>query len=128
MKKLIIILTAVLMLTACKKDRPDGPSIKGTWNLVNIVANTYESDILTDTETVPGAGTTYDFQDNGTLLVTSIDNGTESFTYSIEPDNKIKLDGQLLEVKNLTDYNVMLSFRDVFSADIYTDIAVNLKR
>jgi hypothetical protein len=128
MKKVIIILMAFILFNACKKDKPDELSIKGKWNLVNAVANTYENNILTDTETESGSGTTYDFQNNGMVIVTNVDSGTESFPYSIESASQIKIDGQLIDIKNLTSNTVTLSFRDVFSPTIYTEVIVNLQR
>jgi hypothetical protein len=128
MKKVIIILMAFFLFNACKKDKTDELSIKGKWDLINLVANTYENNILTDTETESGSGTTYNFQGNGIVIVADVDNGTESFPYSIESDSQIRMDGQLIDIKNLTSNTVTLSFRDVFSPTIYTEVIVNLQR
>jgi predicted glutamine amidotransferase len=77
--------------------------------------------------TVPGDGATIDFQDNGNVVLSH--NGViESYTYTIKPDSKVEIDGDISEIRNLTATSVTLFFRDDYLPGEYSEILLNLKR
>lgn len=129
MKKVLnfIPILMILLLTACNKDK-DEVSLKGKWTLESFIVKEYENGVLIDTETEPGDGTTYDFQNNGNLVVSIPGSGIESFSYTIKPGSKVEIDGDILEVKDLTGSGVTLFFRDDFSPTEYEELFLNLKR
>lgn len=128
-KTLVLSLAVMILLAACKKDKKEPSiSLKGKWTIENLVQKEYENGVLTDTETLPGDGTTYDFQDNGNLAISSPGSGIESFPYNIKPDSKVEIDGDIIEVRNLTGSTVTLFFREDLAPNEYTELFLNLKR
>jgi len=91
MKKLLAIsLIGMVLFTACKKDPPvEEASLTGKWNVETIVTKGYENSALISTDTEAGNGFKYDFQTNGTLLISSFINGV-TYPYSILPNSKCR--------------------------------------
>jgi hypothetical protein len=125
-KILVLALLAMSVITSCKKDKKD-ISLEGKWNVDAYTVNYYDDYILEETETVPGDGSTFDFQTNGQLVVFQ-DGATESQPYNILPDSKVVVAGDTLEIRNLTASTVTLYFQDAFSASEYAEIIIDLKR
>jgi hypothetical protein len=128
MRLLATILLSTLFLIACKKDKPDEPSIEGRWNAVDFTVYEYENGLLTESDTTSVLGTTFDFQSNGTVVVSDPASGTESLAYSILPDSKIMIDGDVAVIQNLTETSVTLYFRDEYGVDFYGEVFLRLKR
>ncbi len=109
MKKLLAIsLMGMVLFTACKKDPAVEPSLTGKWNVETVVTKGYENSALISTDTEPGNGFKYDFQTNGNLLISSFLNAT-TFPYSIMA-NKVQIDGDIFEIRDLTASQVTLFF------------------
>lgn len=128
MKKLFLLaLASMTILFACKKDEPE-VSLKGKWTVNNIVLKEYLNGTLANTDTEPGDGTTLDFQDNGHVVITHPGNVIESLTYSIEPNSKVIIDGDLMEIRELTAGSVTLFMRRDYGGGDYDEVYLNLKR
>ena len=126
MKKLLAIsLMGMVLFTACKKDVE--PSLTGKWNVETIVTKEYRNAVLINTITEPGDGYKYDFQTNGSLLIISFLNGS-THPYSILPNSKVEIDGDVFEIRNLTASQVTLFFRQDYVPGEYDDLFINLKK
>lgn len=129
MKKLSILSLVILFLfVACKKDKNESPSLKGKWIVENNVYKEYIGGSLSNTYTDPGGGATMDFPNSGNMVITYPDNHTDAVSYSIQPNSKVKIDGDSFEVRNLTASNVTLFLRQDYSLGDYDEIYINLKR
>jgi hypothetical protein len=124
---LTISLLAVLVLTACKKDKAPAPSLKGIWTIENFVTKEYMSGALNDTFTSPGNGGTIDFQSNGNVVITIPGSAVETYAYTIKPDSKVDIDGDIYEIRNLTASNATLFIRQDYGVGDYDEVSVNLK-
>ena len=87
----------------------------------------YQNGALTDTYNEPGDGATMDFQDNGHLVVTYPGNTNESLSYSMLPDTKVDIDGDIFEIRNLTASGVTLFTMEDLGSWRY-ETFINLKR
>jgi hypothetical protein len=130
MKKLLTVsLLTLFVFTACKKDtKPATPSLKGKWTIENFVYKEYIGGALTNTYNDPGAGGTVDFQNNGNVVFTIPGNPVETSPYTIKPDSKVAIDGDIFEVRNLTTSNVTLFIREDYAPGEYDESYINLKR
>jgi len=126
-KTLVLSLIVMILLTACTKSK-DEISLKGKWTADNAVLKEYVSNTLTSTTTLPGDGTTFDFQVNGNVVITSPGSPVESYPYTIKPDSKVEFDGDTYEIRNLTASIVTLFFRDDYAPGEYDELFINLKR
>ena len=128
MKKILTLsLIVMILLAACKKDKEETVSLLKKWTVENVVEIEYENGILTDTDTEPGDGATMDFQDNGHLVVTYPGNTNESLSYSMLPDTKVDIDGDIFEIRNLTASGVTLFTLEDLGSWRY-ETFINLKR
>jgi len=122
-------LLTLVLFTACKKDpQPAAPSLKGKWTIENFMYKEYVGGALTDTYTEPGAGGTMDFQNNGNVVFTVPGDPIETHPYSIKPDSKVDIDGDIFEIRNLTASNVTLFIRQDYAPGEYDEAYINLKR
>jgi hypothetical protein len=128
MRIILLILLTASILTACNKDKPDQPSIEGKWTGVELIVLEYESGILTDTDTTSLAGTTLDFQSNGSLVVNDPATGVETLPYSLQSPSKIIIDGDLSEIRDLTQTTVTLYLREEYGSDHYGEVFMRLRR
>jgi hypothetical protein len=128
MKNLVISLLLFIALVSCEKDKEEEISLIGKWNIESTIIKEYESGVLKNTETEPGDGTTMDFQANGYLKIASPGDPIETVLYSIKPESKVEIDGDLLEIRNLTSTTVTLFFRQDYGGGDYDEAILNLKR
>jgi hypothetical protein len=124
-KKLLLALVTTILFTYCKKDKD--PSLEGKWNLESSIVNYYVDNVLDETETSPGNGATIDFQTNGKVVIFQ-DGISETLPYTILPNSKVDIGGDVAEIRNLTGSSVTLYFRDDYLPDEYAEIITNLKR
>lgn len=128
-QKLLLGFLLILLLAACNKDNDkDEISLIGKWTMNNSIYKEYENGGLINTETNPGDGTTFDFQTNGNLVTTTPGSSPESVPYSLKPNSKIEIDGDLAEIRNLTSATVTLYLREDYGQGDYVEIFVNLIR
>ena len=128
MKKLLAIsFIGIVFFTACNKDPAVEPSLTGKWNVETIVTKEYENAVLINTNTEQGNGFKYDFQTNGSLLISSFLNGS-SHPYAILPNSKVEIDGDIFEIRNLTASQVTLFFHQDYAPGEYDELFINLKR
>jgi hypothetical protein len=131
MKKLTILtLAAMIILASCKKDPPKEepvPSLKGKWNVESTIIRSYENSVLANTTNLPGNGATFDFQNNGNVVM-SHDGVIESHLYTLMPDSKVDIEGYTYEIRNLTAHSVTLFLRDENSPGDYDEFDQTLKR
>ena len=127
MKKITTLsLISMFLLIACRKDK-DEVSLKGKWTLESVITKQYRNGSLVNTNTEPGNGYKYDFQDNGNLVITGFLAGSTA-SYSILTNSKVKIDGDVFEIRNLTASNVTLFIRVDYTPDQYDELYVNLIR
>ena len=127
MKKIITLGVIVMfVIIACKKDKQE-VSLKGKWNVETVVTKEYRNGSLANTNIEPGNGYKYDFQDNGNLLITGF-LAASSAPYTILPNSKVDIDGDVFEIRNLTASAVTLFIRVDYTADQYDELYLNLKR
>lgn len=126
---LVASLIIMILLAACKKDKEkeETVSLVKKWNLENTIEKEYENGVLTDTYTIPGNGATIDFQDNGNVVYKNPDNTTDSAPYSLLPDSKVNIDGDIFEIKNLTLSTATLFIKEELAPWKY-ETTINLKR
>jgi hypothetical protein len=118
-------LIVITLLIACKKDH-DEISLKGQWNVDNIVTKQYRGGVLSSTETEPGDGYKYDFKDDGNLVITGFLAGS-TVPYTIISASEVNIDGGIFAIQNLTKSTVTLVGRVEFDTD-YDEVYINLKR
>lgn len=129
MKKLSILSLIILFVfTACKKDKNETPSLQGKWTVENNVYKEYSGGSLSNTYTDPGAGTTMDFQNNGQMVITYPDKHTDVLSYTLQPNSKVNIDGDIFEIRSLTSSNVTLFLRQDYGLGNYDEVYMNLKR
>lgn len=126
-KLMFSLVVIILLLGSCKKDKAEIPvSLAGKWNVENVTTKDYDNGIMT-ADTEPGNGATFDFQDNGNVLVTSA-GVIQSFPYAVKTDSKVVINNDTLEIRNLTATNVTLFSREDFAPGKYEEIFINLER
>lgn len=126
MKKIIFPgLIALLLFSGCNKPK-DEISLKGEWNVDNVITKEYRSGSV-NTITEPGDGYKYNFQDNGNLLITGFLSGS-TVPYTMLPNSKVEIDGDVYEIRNLTASAVTLFVHVDYNADEYDELYINLKR
>jgi hypothetical protein len=126
----ILTLALAIILISCKKDpvkEEPIPSLKGKWNVESTVIKSYENSALVNTVTVPGNGSTFDFQTSGNVVM-SHDGVIESHPYTITPDSKVDIEGYVYEIRNLTALRATLFLRDEYSPGNYAEFEHTLKR
>jgi hypothetical protein len=128
MKKLLAIsLMGMFLFTACKKDPAVEPSLTAKWSVETIVTKEYRNAVLINTITEPGDGYKYDFQTNGNLVISSFLNSS-THPYSILPNSKVDIDGDIFEMRNLTASQVTLFFHQDYVPGEYDELFINLKK
>jgi major membrane immunogen (membrane-anchored lipoprotein) len=126
-QKLVLALVAIMLLTACKKDKKE-ISLTGKWTLENIISKEFINGTMTDQDIEPGNGATMDFQNNGQVVVTQSPGNVESTPYTIKPNSKVEIDGDIYDIQNLTASSVTLYNRETISANYYYEYLISLKR
>jgi hypothetical protein len=67
-----------------------------------------------NTVVIPGNGATFNFQDNGTVVI-SHDGVIESQPFTIQSDSNVDIAGDSYEIRNLTASSVTLFLRDIYA-------------
>jgi len=129
-QKLFLILVMMTLLGACNKSKPEPPeiSLKGKWIAETSSIKEYENGILTYEDSGPGDGTTYDFQNNGHLVITSPSLPVESLPYTINPGSKVDIDGDIFDIQNLSASKVTLYLKQDYGQGDYAEVTLKLKR
>ena|SRR5215213_2521969 len=128
-QKLLLGFIMILLLASCKKDKDDDQiSLKGKWTIDNIIVKEYENNVLIDTDIESGDGTTFDFQNNGHLIISSPGSSPESVPYTLQPNSKVDIDGDVAEIKNLTSSTVTLFLKEDYGGGDYFEASINMKR
>jgi len=104
-KKLFFAVLSLVFFSACKKD--DAASLKGQWNIDNILTKHYQGTTLVDSDVVPGAGATVNFKDNGQVVISSPGEPDETSTYAVS-GTTITVNGDSGEIQNLTKTSVTI--------------------
>jgi hypothetical protein len=117
-------LIVMILMAGCKKQSPE-ITLKGKWNLENVITKEYNNGVLTNTNTQPGGGTTYDFQANGNLVIKTFFGADHPYT--IISDSKVKIDGDIFDIRNLTSSQVTLFIRTDYTNQ-YNEQYINLKK
>jgi hypothetical protein len=126
MKKLFYLLIIAATLASCKKDKD--PSLEGKWSIATVTITEYANGVPTSTDTHSGDGRTIDFQSNGNA-VASYNGTTDTYPYTMKPDNKVEFDGDIYEIRNLENNSVTLYTRDNWGAPTYyDDILIQMTR
>lgn len=127
MKKFILLtLFSITIFASCKKD--DDPTMMGVWTIDRTVVNEYVNNALVGTDTDLGDGTTLDFQSGGNMIVRSPGFPDETLPYTLLPNNKINIDGEILDIQNLENSSVTLYYKDDYGGGDYDDVFIYLRR
>ena len=127
-KTLVLSLIAMILLAACKKDKKETPvSLKGKWNVESTTIKSFENSIIVNTVVIPGNGATFNFQDNGTVII-SHDGVIESQPFTIQSDSNVDIAGDIYEIRNLTASSVTLFLRDIYAPGEFAEIVTDFKR
>lgn len=124
----------MLSIVACNKSNSSSgsqnndPSLAGKWNVDNRVINEYNSDTLTMSTTEPSDGSTWEFKDNGQLIIIHPGSSPETHAYTIQTGSKVNIDGFVFEIRDLTTATVTLYIRHDFLNGDYDEVFTNLKR
>ena len=124
-KALALSMIVMILLVACKKDKEE-ITIKGKWNLENVITKEYQNGVFMNTNTEPGDGYKYDFQNDGNLLITGFLVGS-TVPYTIISNSKVEIDGDIFEIRNLNGSQVTLFIRTNYTNQ-YQEMFINLKR
>src|SRR5687768_16186305 len=125
-KNLTLWLMVLSSFAACKKEE-DEISLKGKWVAESIIENEYVDSLLTDTYTEPANVTTFDFQNDGTLVIAYPGLPGETLEYTIKPNAKVEIDGDLFDIRALTRSNVTLYGREDYEPGEYDEVLINLR-
>jgi hypothetical protein len=121
MKKLLFFaLVSVLFFASCKKDNASG--LVGKWTIDKIEFKEYTNNQLTGTFEMPGGGQTIEFKSNGKVVHPSLG----EVDYKIQ-GNKVIVDGEESEIRNLTSNSVILYSVEIDGAD-KTETTAYLKK
>ena len=126
-QKLLLALMAIMLLAACKKDKKE-ISLVGKWTLENTIEKEYVNGAVVTEDIQPGDGTTVDFQSNGHVVATDKLGNVDSRPYTIMPDSKVEVDGDVFAMQNLTAASVTLYRKETLTANYYLEITIHLKR
>jgi hypothetical protein len=123
----------VLSIVSCEKSKPppgaqNNDALAGKWNVDNRVINEYNSDTLTMSTTEPADGSTWDFKDNGQVIIIHPGSNPETHTYAIQAGSKVDIDGFVFDIRDLTTATVTLYIRHDFLNGDYDEVFTNLKR
>jgi hypothetical protein len=122
MKKLLFFaLVSVLFISSCKKDNASG--LVGKWTIDKIEIKEYTNNQLTGTFEMPGGGQIVEFKSNGKAIHPFY---TGEVDYKIQ-GNKVIIDDEESEIRNLTGNSVILYSVDIDGAD-KTEITTYLKK
>ena len=128
-KTLLLSLVVIITLAACKKDKVKDVteiSLKGKWTVQSTLIKHFDNNVLVDSYTIPGNGAIFDFQTNGSVVMTH-DGVVESHPYNIQ-GSKVDIDGDINEIRNLTASSVTLFLRDEYSPSEYVEFLQDLNR
>ena len=125
-KTLLFSLLLITLFTACKKDKE--ATLQSKWTIENVVVKEYFNGSLTNTTTVPGGGSTIDFQSNGSVVITAPGSPTETYPYTMQPGSKVSFDGDTFDIRDLTHSSVILYIRDDYAAGEYDETFINLRK
>ena len=125
-KTLVFSMIIMILFTACKKK--EDPSLQTKWTLENAVYKEYLNATLVNTVTIPGGGTTLDFQNNGNVVITASGSTVETYPYTLQSGSKVSFDGDIYEVRDLTLSSVTLYIREDYAPGEYDETLLNLKR
>lgn len=133
MKKILstfsIIALFSIAFTACKKDKPQTANDKiiGVWNLDTYAYNYHYDGVDHPENETFGPTDVYEFRKDGTILAT-IENESDSSTYSIIGNNKLSITDDLTyDIKTLTSNSLVLYYK-IASADEFVEITISFKR
>ena len=122
----LVLLTAV---AACKKDEEEeAPAIQGRWSIENYIEREFDNGQWVTDDTIPGFTTDFvEFQSNGKVIA-SVFGMRDTSDYRVIPGNKLIMDGDTVEMRNLSSAKVTLYSKEVFSATNYSEVFINLKK
>ncbi|MFN2456642.1 MAG: lipocalin family protein [Chitinophagaceae bacterium] len=116
---ILVILFALLSFVSCKKDDDEQSRremLLGTWHLDFEAYDDNSNGRLDASEREASSGLTLQFNSNGTGTIT--ESGiSDSFTWELENDNTLEIDGQPLRIHTLTNNILVLEAEDL--GDLY---------
>jgi len=131
MKKIILFATiATIIVASCsKKDSaPAGPSLIGKWSLVNLHNLEIDNGAVIDDDNYTGTAADYVEFKNDNKVYSLIDGQIDVADYQLLPDNKVLIDGETYTIQILTANSTTLYQKFSFSATLYIEVTLNLKR
>jgi hypothetical protein len=126
-KTLVFSLIVMTLLVACKKDKEEA-SLQSKWTIDNFIGKEYLNGALANTTTIPGGGTTLDFQSNGNVIIATPGSPVESFPYTLQSGSRVEFAGDIYEIRDLTGSGVTLFIREDYAPGDYDETFINLKK
>lgn len=122
-KILFSVLTGGIILLGCNKDGGQNASIVGTWNVNNVIAQTYLDNELQGSDTTTSGSVQFD--SNGGFTSIDENNSTSAGTYIYNSSSKLLTvisdsDTSNLTVTNLTSSNLHLAADETEVVNGYT--------
>lgn len=118
---------------ACKKEsaatKTNQEKLLGKWNLVSTVVNDYYNGASHVNSTLWPAGDYIDFRSNGKAY--GHNSGShDTATYGFVNDNKLWIDdpGYVYDIKILTESDLQLYRKDIFSATEYSEATATARK
>ncbi|MBO9672003.1 MAG: hypothetical protein J7577_01055 [Sphingobacteriaceae bacterium] len=135
MKKLALLTSIVLFIAinGCKKEKVEDPpkttaqKIQGKWNITSII----EKEVSTNgTFTNNHSGTSgeyVEFKTDGKVYTKRDGQSLESLTYTVNSDTQITIDGDVHDIKTLTENSFVIYHKSTFQSG-YNEITVTLSK
>jgi hypothetical protein len=131
MKKIFFLAFASMaLLSACKKkdvEKTTAEKISGRWNVVSDISNDYFSN-QDHRATIIGLATDYaDFRADGKVYA-QIGGQKDTSIYTIVSDNKINFEGDVTDIRTLTENQFVLYSKSPYGTSSYFERTLSLSR
>jgi hypothetical protein len=135
MKKMFLFtLLAPVLLAACHKDKPEAavnttPTLLGKWTLDSTTVEQHYNGVVNYVSNEPAVGSTinkYDFRADGNVQIVTFA-WTYLYPYTIN-NADVTFNGLTYQIRNLGTTRVSLYYRTDYSASLYDERYMKLKR
>ncbi len=131
---IVLIPFALSVIVSCKKDaekeKTTAEKIQGKWQIDNLITNEHTSGVDHKITYTGTASDYFDIRTDGKIY-TSFSGNTATSVYAVLGDAKIIIDGDTVDIQNLTDHTLTLYSKEdigVPNPGDYIEGTVNLKK
>lgn len=112
-------LMLVIGMSACTKEKTTKEKITGTWNVDKSAYKvTFNGHVVEEETEQNAAGDEVTFNEDGSYTST-IDGSQESGTYTLVGDDQITIDGETMNIQELTKKSLIFYFKEVEDNEIF---------